>query len=118
MRIEISSTSKALIQKKANDLSCCWTCLQCCDCCCPCFGSCCCENEWRGKATTEPLKPVRYIELDYEGAWGEDSKLVMRINLPAQISVQQAQLWVSALQAASPKIMIGQETAAADMMRG
>ena len=57
-----------------------------------------CENEWRGKATTEPLKPVRYIELGYEGPWGEDSKMVMRINLPAEISVQQAQLWVSALQ--------------------
>ena len=58
---------------------------------------------------------ARFIEADYEGAWGEDSKMVMRINLPEEISVPQVQLWIAALQAAAPKIMIGEN--AADMVR-
>ena len=41
--------------------------------------------------------------------------MVMRINLPADISVPQVQLWIAALQGAAPKIMIGEN--AADMVR-
>ena len=75
----------------------------------------CCENEWREKTKHHEHERERFIEADYEGPWGEDSKMVMRINLPADISVPQVQLWIAALQGAAPKIMIGEN--AADMVR-
>jgi hypothetical protein len=100
MMIETSSTGEATIVKKATNLGgCTWSCLGC----FRCLNDC-CDNSWRGDSFCIATNQ-RYIELDYEGAWGTDSKLVMRLMIPPTTPVQAVQAWACALQAASPKVM-------------
>ena len=56
------------------------------------------------------------IELDYEGAWGDQSKLVMRIIVPPSMPIQAMQAWATALQATCPKVMNAGSAAAAKTM--
>jgi hypothetical protein len=103
MMMETSTTGEATVVKSANNLSgctgCTWCILQWCS-----FCNDCCDNSWRGDSWSSATNS-RYIELDYEGPWGEDSKLVMRLIIPPTAPVQAVQAWACALQAASPKVM-------------
>lgn len=56
------------------------------------------------------------IELDYEGAWGDQSKMVMRINVPPSMPIESVQAWATALQAACPKVMSAGSAAGANNM--
>jgi hypothetical protein len=103
MMIEASTTGTATVNKQSWNLNrCCgfqWCLLGC--------GGClddCCNNSWSGYNFATSTND-RYIELDYEGPWGEDSKLVMRLNLHSTTPIEAVQAWACALQAACPKLM-------------
>ena len=87
-----------------------------------CCGCCKQLGSWTGSASNKTMHD-RFIQLafegafvqGFEGAWGQNQKMALQINVPATTPMEEMQAWASALQAAPPKIMNPPDVAEQDL---